>query len=410
MISDTHRQNAAPGRREPSRRRKAAILATAVAGLALAIGGYFLLQPPPAPTMATTEVRIGDIEQTVVATGKIRPKELVSVGAQVSGQVRRIDVSLGQQVRAGQQIAEIDPRPQELALRDAQAAVETLRAQRAARAAVQEQAALAFERQRLMLAKGVTARVDYEAARASLTSLKSELRSFDAQIVQAQAQVDTARINLGYTRVVAPMDGVVVAVVTKQGQTVNALQDTPTIVMLARLDVMTIRAEISEADVEKIKPGQTVWFTTLGAPDQRRQARLDWIEPAPESIVADTDSTASAASASTPKAIYYNALFDVPNADGRLRPSMTAQVSVLLAQVHDALIIPVAALQRGDGPDRGKVRVLDAHGRPVERRIRTGASDDSNIVVLSGLRLGEKVVIAQAAPDTDGDSGANVGG
>jgi len=380
--------------------RKLPLAAIVAVALALGVVLFLLLRAPPKPDLATAPVRIGDVEQTVLATGKLRPKQLVSVGAQVSGQVQRLYVSLGQRVRAGDPIADIDPRQQQFALRSAEAAVDTLRAQQATRRAALVQAELAWRRQQTMLAQDATARADYEAARAALETARGEMRALAAQVVQARTQVDTARINLGYTRIVAPMDGVVVAVVTRQGQTVNSFQTAPTIVMLAQLDMMTVRAEISEADVDKVRPGQTVWFTTLGAPDRRHYARIERVEPAPESIASDQGGgqSASPGSASTPTAIYYQALFDIPNPGHRLRPSMTAQVSVLLARARHAVIIPATALQRRDADGRFIVRVLDGRGQPVERKIRTGLSDDNNVVVLAGLRPGEKVVIGEAAP------------
>lgn len=384
--------DSAPGRRRRSFRWPiigAAILAALVL--------LFLFFRPSPPEPATALVRVGDIEQTVLATGKIRPKELVSVGAQVSGQVKRLYVALGQQVRAGDPIAEIDPRPQQLALRNAEASVASLEAQKASREGALLQAQLAFQRQQTMLAADASARADYEAARATLTSLRGEMRSLDAQIASARTQVETARINLGFTKVAAPMDGVVVAVVTKQGQTVNSFQTAPTIVMLARLDIMTVRAEISEGDVDRVRPGQTVWFSTLGAPDQRRQASIERIEPAPESIVSEAGGAqASTGSAATPTAIYYNALFDVSNRDGRLRPSMTAQVTVQLARARRAILVPRDALGARDSHGRHSVKVLAPGGQVKIRKIRTGISDDSDVVVLAGLRPGERVVIAQA--------------
>jgi macrolide-specific efflux system membrane fusion protein len=364
--------------------------------MALAVAGFLFLRPSP-PELATASVRIGDIEQTVLATGKIRPKELVSVGAQVSGQVKRLYVVLGQRVRAGDPIAEIDPRPQQLALRNAEASVTALRAQRAGREGALVQAELAFRRQRTMLAADASARADYEAAHAALLALRGEMASLDAQIEAGRTQVETARINLGYTKVSAPMDGVIVAVVTKQGQTVNAFQSAPTIVMLARLDVMTVRAEISEGDIARVRPGQPVWFTTLGTPDERRDARIERIEPAPESIATEASGSQTTTSAATPTAIYYNALFDVPNTEGRLRPSMTAQVTVRLAQARRAVLMPLAALGTRDRQGRYSVRVVDERGDVETRKVRTGISDDSDIVVLAGLRPGQKVVIAQAA-------------
>ncbi|MEJ2410645.1 MAG: efflux RND transporter periplasmic adaptor subunit [Novosphingobium sp.] len=377
----------------------------------LALGGlgwWLATRPSAAEGLTTAEVTVGDIEQTVLATGKLRPKELVNVGAQVSGQVTKLYVHLGQRVRAGEPIAEIDPAPQRLALRNAEAAVKSLIAQKASRQGALVQAELAYRRQQTMLAADATSRADHEAAKAALTAVRGDLRALDAQIVQARTQVETARLNLGFTRIVAPMDGTIVAVVTKQGQTVNSFQSAPTIVMLARLDVMTVRTEISEADVQKVRPGQTVRFTTLGAPDHRYHARIDRIEPAPDSITATSTTSTSGASAGT-AAIYYNALFDVPNPDGLLRPSMTVQVSVLLARAHRSVLVPLAALGERGADGRYQVRVVDQSGQIETRQVRIGIADDTNAVALSGVKPGEKAVIAEAVAAPATDSGMDMG-
>ncbi|MBU0557289.1 MAG: efflux RND transporter periplasmic adaptor subunit [Alphaproteobacteria bacterium] len=377
----------------------------------VALAWWLAARPSATEGLATADVTVGDIEQSVLATGKLRPKELVSVGAQVSGQVKRLYVQLGQRVRAGDPIAEIDAAPQQLALRNAEAAVGSLVAQKGSRQGALVQAELAYRRQKTMLAADATSRADFEVAEAALTAVRGELRSLDAQIVQARTQVETARLNLGFTRILAPMDGTIVAIVTKQGQTVNSFQSAPTIVMLARLDVMTVRTEISEADVQKVRVGQSVRFTTLGAPDHRYHARIDQIEPAPDSIASETAAStanASGASAGT-AAIYYNALFDVPNPDGRLRPSMTAQVSVLLARAHRSVLVPLAALGQRGADGRYEVRVVDQRGRIETRQVRIGIADDTNAVALSGLAPREKVVIAQEMAEPVSDGGIGIG-
>ncbi len=358
-------------------------------------------QGPPAIEYATAAVTVGDLEQTVLAVGRLRAKELVAVGAQVSGQVQRLHVVLGQQVKAGDLIAEVDAQPQGIALRSAEASVNALKAQLAARRAALVQAQLTFQRQQELLTSDATSRADHEAARAALDTAQAEIASLQAQIEQARTQVETNRINLAYTRIVAPMDGVIVAVVTKQGQTLNSFQSTPTIVMLARLDVMTVRAEIAEADVDKIQPGQTVWFTTLGNNRQRHQARIRQIEPAPESIVNDAGGAGAAAgTTATAKAIYYNALFDVPNPEGRLRPSMTAQVSVQIATAKQTVLMPTAALGERAADNTHTVRVMDRHDRVSERQVRIGLRTNAQAQVLAGLQPGDKVVIGEAQPGT----------
>jgi macrolide-specific efflux system membrane fusion protein len=375
----------------------AVIGACLIAGVAL-----WKTNAKPATKYATAAVTVGDLEQTVLAVGRLHAKELVSVGAQVSGQVKRLNVELGQQVKAGDLIAEVDAQPQRIKLRNAEASVTALQAQLAARRAALVQARLTFQRQQELLQADATSRADHEAAKAAFDTAQADVGALQAQIEQARTQVETERINLGYTRIVAPMDGTIVAVVTQQGQTLNSFQTTPTIVMLAKLDVMTVRAEIAEADVDKIQPGQAAWFTTLGSDRQKHMAKIERIDPAPTSIVNDAGGGASAAATGTPtaKAIYYNAQFDVPNPEGRLRPSMTAQVTVRVAQADKAVLVPAAALGARGADDSYTVRVLDSDGKVSERKARIGLRTNAQAQVLSGLEAGEQVVIGEAGPNT----------
>lgn len=358
------------------------------------------------PELVTASVTVGDLEQTVLAVGRLHPKELVAVGAQVSGQVRRLHVVLGQPVQAGDLIAEVDDQPQRISMRNAQAAATSLQAQLAARRAALTQAELVFNRQGTLLAAEATSRSDHEAAKAALETARAEVRSLTAQIEQAHTQIETARINLAYTRIVAPMDGVIVAVVTKQGQTLNSFQTTPTIVMLAKLDVMTVRAEIAEADVQKVERGQQVTFTTLGDKRERYVAQIERVEIAPTSLVNDAGGAGAIGGGSTsgtptsPRAVYYNAVFDVPNPKGQLRPSMTAQVSVLISQLRQALLVPTAALGERDAHEVYTVRVVDRRGRVSARQVRVGVRTNATAQVLSGLQSGERVLIGEALPTT----------
>lgn len=367
--------------------------AALVAGLVL-VGALiaWTLRPDPVPALATSPAVIADIEQTVVATGEIEARELVSVGAQASGQITSLTVELGDEVKAGDLIAEIDATTQQNALRNSEAALANTRAQRAAQVATQRQAESAFIRQETMFRAEATSRAEYESARAVVESARAQVDAVDAQIDQAQTSLDTAKANLGYTRIIAPIDGTVVAIVAREGQTVNANQATPTIIRLAQLDRVTVKAEISEADVIKVKAGQSVYFTILGDPDKRYQATLRTIEPAPSSIENESTATSTAT-----EAIYYNALFDVDNPDGVLRISMTAQVNIVLAKAEGALTIPAAALVTESAQDHWTVSVLDDQGRPAERQIVTGINNNVTVQVLEGLSAGDKVVVGEVA-------------
>src|SRR5690606_29999938 len=360
------------------------------------LGYRQLYATTPGAGLLTAEVRPASIEQMVVATGTLEAFNQVSVGAQVSGQIEVLHVDFGDQVKAGDPIAEIDSLPQQNALANAKASLANVKAQRAAQQALLKQAQLAFERQRKMLAQNASARGDYEAAEAELASTRAQIAALDAQIEQAQIQVSTAELDLGYTRITAPIDGTVVGVVVKQGQTVNSSQSAPTLVKIAQLDRMTVKAEISEADVVKVEPGMQARFTILGEPDRPYRATLRMVEPAPASINT-SDSTSSSSTTSTDSAIYYLGALDVPNEDGKLRISMTAQVSIVLDSARDVPSIPSSALGRASRDGHYTVQVLKADGGVDPRRIRIGLEDSINVQVLEGPELREQVVLGAAA-------------
>lgn len=355
---------------------------------------HFWFTPAPPPQVATAPAQRADIEDTVLATGTIGAAKLVSVGAQVTGQVKVLSVALGDVVKQGQPIAEIDALPAQNALRNAQAQVKSAEAQARAKQAALAQAELVARRQRELVAADAGARADLEAAEATLATTRAELAAQQAQIAQAKVAESTAQLNLSYTRVTAPMDGVVVAIVTEQGQTVNANQSAPTIIKLARLDTMTVKAQISEADVSKVKPGMPVYFNLLGEPDRRIEARLRAVEPGPTTIATDTSTSASTTSATN--AIYYNGIFDVPNPDGRLRINMTAQATIVLASAKQVLTVPSAALGARDREGFYKVRVQQEDGRIVEKKLRIGLNNRVQAQVLDGLKEGELVITSEA--------------
>ena len=363
------------------------------------------LSGPDEPDVVTAKVTRADIEKTVEATGTLEPKELVSVGAQVSGRVEQLKVAVGDTVRSGDLIARIDAQTQTNALKTAEAELANVQAQEAAAQATLAEAKLAFRRQQTLGPGEATSQADFEAAQATLQSAQANYNALKAQVEQARVSVDTAQIELGYTKVTAPMDGVVVAIVTKQGQTVNANQSAPTIVILAKLDVMTVKAEVSEADVINVKPGLPVYFTILGDPDKRYYAKLRLIEPAPESIVDEVDSSSSSSSSSSSDtAIYYNALFEVPNDDGRLRALMTAKVSIILAQHKNVLTIPSSALGSTNKDGTRVVQVEGADGAITARNVTVGIDNNINAEVLSGLKEGETVVVGEASAKTESSS------
>ena len=368
-------------------------------------GWYFFKPKAEVPQLLTAEATVSDIENTVLASGTIEARKLVSVGSQASGQVKKLYVELGDKVVAGQMIAQIDQLTQQNSLKNAQAALANQQAQRMVQVANLQQSKLVWQRQKNMLAQDATSKADYDTALANYQTAQAQIAAVDAQIKQAQLTVDTAGLNLGYTRITAPMAGTVVAVVAEEGQTVNANQSTPTIIKLANLDTLTVKAEISEADVVKVKAGLPVYFTILGNPDQRYYATLRAIEPAPESISTDTTT-----SSSSNTAIYYNGLFDVPNPEGTLRIDMTAQVYIVLDSAKNAVTIPASALSKSSGTGKQTVQVVGADGLPQKREVMVGLNNRVTAQIVSGLKAGDKVVIGEGKADGGASSQSKSGG
>jgi membrane fusion protein, macrolide-specific efflux system len=349
----------------------------------------------PGPEEAVARVVRGDIEDVVAATGTLQALELVNVGAQVTGEVKALHVGIGSRVKKGQLIAEIDPSVQKNALKQAEAQEAAAKAQLEAKRAVLKQNVLALERQTRMQSLRATTREAYEAAEAALAVTKADIDAATAHLEETHVVLDTARVNLEYTRIQSPMDGVVVAVVTQPGQTLNASMSTPVIVKVARIDQMSIRAEISEVDVVRVAPGQLASFTILGEPDRRRTALLRSIEMAPETMQGDA-ATGSGGNATRNAAVYYNGLLEAPNEDGKLRIGMTAQVRIVLRRAEHVLTVPSSALRRKDSRDgrRRSVAVLLPSGPIQERWISIGIEDRLNAQVMSGLVEGDIVVVS----------------
>lgn len=369
-------------------KRSLSAAALGLALLALAACGKSGAQNAAARFVTETVTR-GDVQQMVLSTGVLQPYEVVSIGAQATGQVQSLKVQLGDVVHKGQLLAVIDPAIQQNTLQNAQAALSAQEGRLGIDRANLAKAQLDLDRQKSLLGEGFASKAAYDQVKAQLEVAKASVAASTAQVAQAKIAVDKAKVDLGRTNVVAPIDGVVAAILVREGQTVNAVQMSPTLLRLAKMDVMTVKAQVSEADVINVRPGQKVWFTILGDADRRYYATLRNIEPAPDT--AGENLTAPANSA-----IYYNALFDVPNTDGRLRSSMTAQVSIVLNEAKGTLMGPSGALGTKDPDGRYTVKVLGPDGIARKRKVRVGIIDSTHFQVLDGLKAGEKVVIGDA--------------
>ena len=380
-----------------------ALIVAAAAG-----GGYYYWQTRQAAQAETivlpsVEATIGNVEDSVLASGGLEPVRQVSVGAQVSGRVISLKVKLGDNVKAGDLIAEIDGVTLQNTLRSTEADLAALKAQRAERAASLAYAESVLVRQKQMVGQNAVSRDAYENAEMTVNTTRAQIESLDAQIVSGQVKVENARANLGYTRITAPSAGTVLAIVAQEGQNVNAVQSAPTIVVLGDVSTMTVKAKISEADVLRVKTGQEVYFSVLGAPDQRFPGKISFVEPAPDTLktqnATSSSATSSSSSASTTSAVYYNALFEVPNPDGRLLTSMTAQVTVIVGRAQNVVTVPSTAIRRR-GPN-ALVDVLGEDGKPTPRRVTVGLDNKIVAEIKDGLKAGERVVTTRASGGPD---------
>ncbi|WP_201582518.1 efflux RND transporter periplasmic adaptor subunit [Psychrobacter jeotgali] len=420
------------------------VIALVVVVLA-ALAYNFFKPTDETPNYITATAEIGDIENNVMASGKVKALNTVDVGAQVSGEVTRLYVEVGDEVQKGDLIAQIDQvtqknnlSNQQASLEQSQAAIQSAEAELlsrqaslksaqadlASRQSELKQAQADFNRLQDLVAIDAISQQEYDTqatrvetaraavdnaraaidtAKAAIVTTRANINSQRAELRKAQTNVSTAEEDLSYTTIRAPMAGTVVSITTEQGTTVNANQTAPTIVTLADLSTARINAQISEADVINVEAGMPVYFNIIGNPDQKYDATLKAIEPAPENI-SDTSSTDSA--------IYYIGYIEVPNTERRFRIDMTAQVYIVVDQAKNALLIPSAALQPATNARQGSkqtanatneeqnrtkamVRVLNDAGQIVEQPVEVGINNRVNAQILSGLSAGDEVILGE---------------
>mgnify|MGYP000045610392 CR=1 FL=1 len=380
--------NAAPRRVRPGR----ALVLMSLA--ALAGGGFYWYQTQAAREAATpgpdslAKIEIGTVEEVVTAQGKLEPRDYVDVGAQVSGQVKAIHVEIGDVVRSGELLAEIDPRVYDARVQANEARLRTLRAQLAEQQAQIRLAERIYARNKRLIAEQAVSQEVLEDSETNWRVAQARADSLRAQIEEAESTLDGDRTNLTFTKIFAPMDGTVVLQSAQEGQTLNAVQQAPVIVQLANLDRMTVRAQVAEADVMRIAPGQAAYFTTLGAMDDRWQGEVRQVLPSPEVIN---------------EVVLYNALLDVDNRDRRLMTGMSVQVFFVLGRAAEVPLIPLAALgERVPAADLApgrahRVQVKTATGTAA-RVVQIGIQNRRVGAVLDGLKSGDEVLLPITTP------------
>jgi membrane fusion protein, macrolide-specific efflux system len=343
----------------------------------------------PAQDLATAAVVRGDIEDAVSALGFLQPQEFVDVGTQVSGQLKRLRVAVGDSVEKGAVLAEIDTAVLTAKVEAGQATLQSLAAQIDEKQAQLALATRQQQRNATMFAQDIVSRDALETSQAATRVTAAQVASLKAQRQQTGAALRIDQTNLGYANILAPMAGTVVALNARQGQTLNASQQAPILMRLARLDTMTVVTQVSEADVVRLKAGTEVYFNTLGQPDRRWTGSVRQVMPTPDTVN---------------NVVLYNVLFDVANTDRQLMTQMSAQVFFVLAQAEGALLVPVAALgavravhdvKAGD-TKTARVRVLK-DGSVEERKVGVGVMTRLSAQVVSGLVEGEQVVLGSAS-------------
>lgn len=342
-------------------------------------------------TYLTETVQRGNLQKTVIATGTIRAYNRVEVGAQVSGKIEKIYVTLGQKVKTGDLIAQIDSSTQQNTLDTATAKLASYQAQLKAKKVAYSVAKSSYDRLAKLYAKKSVSLDEFESAKDTLATAEAAIEEIDASIKQAEIEVNDAKTNLGYTKIVAPIDATIISIPVSEGQTVNANQTTPTIVQVADLSKVLIKPEISEGDITKVTAGMEVKFSTLSDPDKIYQATIDSVDPAMTTLT-DNEYTESV---SDTNAVYYYANVVVENPDNNLRIGMTTQNTITIADIKNTLLIPTMTLKKQN--NKVFVNVLTTANQVEQREVQIGLNDDMNTQILSGLTEGEKVVSSQVA-------------
>ena len=364
------------------------LLITMVVVSVVLAGWWTQSQGETAPNLLTITVQRGDLEDLVTATGALQPRDYVDVGAQVSGQLDAIHVRTGDQVKAGDLLAEIDPTVYLARVDATRANLRNQKAQLMEREAQLTLAQIQHRRQQNLLAEEATSRESAQVAEANLRSARAQIEAISAQIQQTESTLRAEEANLEYAKIYAPMDGTVVSIDARQGQTLNTNPQAPVLMRIADLSTMTVEAQVSEADIGKLRHGMPVYFTTLGNQNRRWESTLDRLEPTP--VVENN-------------VVLYNAVFEVPNPEGRLMTQMTAQVFFINAEARDALLVPVTALQRNGR--NTSVQVVGSDGLPQPREVMVGVSNRVQAEIVDGLEEGDRIVSSPARASGRGEGG-----
>jgi HlyD family secretion protein len=375
--------------------------------VAVAVAAYYRVSvSADVPRFSTTTVSRQDIVQTVEATGTLGAVTTVQVGSQVSGTIQSLHADFNSRVRNGQVIARLDPSLMQAQVDQAAATITRLEAdQQAARASL-EDAQTKLRRAQTLSDQGLIARADLDTAQSAARQAEASLQGAQAQIVQARASLNQNQVNLSHTVITAPVDGIVISRNVDVGQTVAASMSAPTLFVIAKdLTEMQVEASVDEADIGQIQQGQAVTFGVDAYPGEVFTGKVSQIRLQPQVVQ---------------NVVSYTTVIDVPNPEGKLKPGMTANVSIQIARADDVLAVPNAALRfqpsaedggrpadtgrragggrRREGQAAGRVWTLSGDGKLQPVRVQTGISNGTATAILDGnLQEGTPIVTGLTA-------------
>ncbi len=332
----------------------------------------------------TKELRKCTITEIVEASGTINPVNIVSVGSTVSGLMKEIYVDYNSEVKKGQLLAQIDPANFQASVDQNRAQINNAEANLARLNAEMIMAEKTYTRYKNLYAKNFVARSELDQAESDYLAKKASIGAQQASIRQARATYNTAMTNLGYTRIIAPVDGTIISRDIDVGQPVAASFQAPELFRIAQdLTKMQIEVNVSEADIGQVDEGQDVEYNLDGYPDTTFHGKVTQVR---------LDST------TTSNVVTYTVIVSVNNDDLKLKPGMTANVSIITKRSEDVMCAPGIAMKftpetSGQKYKNKGIWILKK-GRPERIDIQEGSSDDSNVEIISDkLKLGDKVIV-----------------
>ena len=378
---------------------KSVKISIAILVVAGGIWGYFSGFKNDIKAPELVKVWRGNLQNYVVANGEVQARNLTDIGAQVSGQIKKLYVKIGDSVQKGDLIAQIDSVTQENEVKNLQAQLLIDEADLNATQIAANVAKTQFLREQKLFKADATSRESYENAQNTYYLKFATLEQIKAKINQTMIKLDTAKKDLSYTQITAPLSGTIVSVPVKEGQTLNANQTTPTIAQIANLNELEIVMEIAEGDITKIKPSQIVEYLILSNPQRKFYAPITTIDPGLTTLsdgkYGNSQNLNSNSSSSSNSAVYYYAKALAENKDNFLKIGMTTENRIIIEQSENVLIVPLNAVIDENG-DKFVSVALDGFGAKFEKRaVKVGISDNMNIEILDGLQEGEDIILPE---------------